>query len=416
MVAVDLFAGAGGLSEGFIEAGFDIVSYVECDKYSCETLRTRHQYWQLLENEQIDIYIKYLKGKLSYESFRDHLDGIDPVISLEINADNIGYIEQEIKKRLVYYGKNEIDLFIGGPPCQPYSLIGRARSPIKMNKDSRRNLYKYYIELMKEFKPKAFVFENVPGLLSLEKGKFIKDIVKKFNDAGYCVNTKNSLFDSNNFGVMQHRKRIILIGWKKELKLSLPNFVKVEQNHKVAEVLDDLPPISPGEKTNSKTYTSEISNYLKKTKIRKESDILTQHETRNIRELDREIYREVIKTWNCENRRLHYSELPKHLIKHKNVNTFTDRFKVVASENTYCQSILAHMAKDGHYYIHPSLEQARSLSIREAARIQSFPDNYYFEGHGLQRYKQIGNAVPPLMAYGIAKGMKKMLEQYDDTS
>lgn len=108
---------------------------------------------------------------------------------------------------------------------------------------------------------------------------------------------------------------------------------------------------------------------------------------------------------------MHYDELPEELKTHKNRRSFIDRFKVVEGDTNACHTMMAHISKDGHYFIHPDIKQARSISVREAARIQSFPDNYYFEGGRTSAFMQIGNAVPPLMAEAIAKGIKKLLKK-----
>ena len=149
----------------------------------------------------------------------------------------------------------------------------------------------------------------------------------------------------------------------------------------------------------------EFSEYLKETGIRTEDDILTWHIARNHIDRDRNIYRMAINAWNNNHGRLRYSDLPDCLSTHKNKSGFLDRFKVVAADLPTSHTMLAHISKDGHYFIHPDIEQARSISVREAARIQSFPDSYFFEGSRTAAFTQIGNAVPPLMAKGIAEAL-----------
>jgi len=151
--------------------------------------------------------------------------------------------------------------------------------------------------------------------------------------------------------------------------------------------------------------------------LRNGIDVLTQHVTRPHTEQDKEIYRIVVEKWERERERerLNYNDLPETLKTHENRDAFLDRFKVVADNMPYSQTVVAHIAKDGHYYIHPDIEQNRSISVREAARLQSFPDDYYFEGikEGQNRtaaFKQIGNAVPPLMVEKIARKLVRYLK------
>ena len=141
---------------------------------------------------------------------------------------------------------------------------------------------------------------------------------------------------------------------------------------------------------------------------------MTWHVARTHIERDRKIYREVIAAWFNEKKRIKYTDLPDELCTHRNRNAFLDRFKVVASDMPACHTMMAHISKDGHYFIHPDIEQARSITVREAARIQSFPDDFYFEGSRTAAFTQIGNAVPPLMAKGIAEKIKEMLEKQNE--
>lgn len=404
---IDLFAGAGGFAEGFKRAGFEPAAFIEADPAACFTLKTRLSFYYLKENNKLDIYIKYLKGEIS----RDQLYSIIPscilesVINLSIGDENNSKIFQVIEKLI---GKKNIDVIIGGPPCQAYSLVGRARDKNGMQEDPRNYLYVQYGKYLKKYSPKLFIFENVTGLISAEKGKYFKDIQGDFRRLGYIV--EPFIVNANEFGVLQNRKRIIIIGWKKALNLSVGELAdKSSSGYEVKSIFRDLPKLHAGEgKDKYFNYVNGINDYLRFAKIRNGFDVLTQHVTRLHTDQDKEIYRIAVEKWGKNRERLGYNDLPERLKTHKNRNAFLDRFKVVANNKNYSQTVVAHIAKDGHYYIHPDIEQNRSISVREAARLQSFPDDYYFEGvkEGKNRtaaFKQIGNAVPPLMVEKIAK-------------
>jgi len=211
--------------------------------------------------------------------------------------------------------------------------------------------------------------------------------------------------------VLQDRKRIIFIGWQSEHDLEYPVFEDQENGYRVWNVLNDLPPLEPGSGTDGpqKYRAGRPSRYLRETGIRTDETCVRNHTARIHNERDREIYRIAIKKWTQENRRIRYDELPDELKTHRNCVSFRDRFKVVSGDGL-SHSIVAHVSKDGHYFIHPDIRQARSLTVREVARLQSFPDNYIFEGPRTSQYSQIGNAVPPLMSEAIAIETKKMLD------
>lgn len=404
---VDLFAGAGGLSEGFHRQDYNIVAYVEKDKHACDTLLTRHIYWQLKKKNQGGYYIDYLKGLIEKKNFYNHLEGINPIINNEISQETLPGIIKKIRENMKHLNVENIDLFIGGPPCQAYSLIGRARDRYNMEKDPRNILYKYYVELLQEFSPEVFIFENVPGILSAGNGQLFDDVCNLLKKAGYKI--ENKILDSFDFMVLQKRKRVILIGWKESHGLEYPDFNKIEHNFSVRDIFKDLPPLKAGDISNLSGYISRQSEYLKKTGLRKENDILTQHIVRPLNDIDKQIYKIAIQKWNNEKKRLHYDDLPEELKTHKNRTSFKDRFKIVAADLPYSHTVVAHISKDGHYYIHPDIKQLRSISLREASRLQSFPDDYFFEGSRTSVMAQIGNAVPPLMAEKIAFRIKNVI-------
>ncbi len=405
---IDLFAGAGGLSEGFIRERFKPIAHVEMNKDACETIKTRTAYHWLKENKKTKIYNDYLKSetKNKEELWKKVPENfINSVINKEISENTLPEIFTTIDKEL---NGRKVDLIIGGPPCQAYSVVGRARKD--MESDPRNHLYKHYVKFLEKYKPKMFVFENVPGILSAKNGEYLSKIFKAVRNAGYevAIPPKNHL-NAKDFGVLQDRKRVIIIGWKKELNLKYPEFETSEHNFQIfKDLFSDLKPLKNGQGTlGAVEYEKPTTEYLAQTNIRNGLDFVTQHIVRPTNDNDLEIYQIAIDQWN-NGKRLNYAELPKRLIKHSNTVSFLNRFQVVNGKG-FSHTVVAHIAMDGHYYIHPDEKQNRSISIREAARIQSFPDDYFFEGSRTAVFKQIGNAVPPLMAQKIAKKIREMV-------
>lgn len=403
---IDLFAGAGGLSEGFVRADFKPIAHVEMNKDACDTLRTRTAFHWLKEQDRVEEYYDYLKNKITrdelWAKIPEHL--IKSVINTEISEETLPGIFKQIDAQL---GKKKVDIVIGGPPCQAYSVAGRARK--NMDDDPRNHLYKHYVKFLQEYQPKMFVFENVPGILSANNGHYLQLIFDAVREAGYELDKK--ILNAKDFGVLQDRKRVIIIGWKKDLKIEYPEFDKTEMEFEIAKHLfADLPKIKSGQGNwGVSKYASKTNEYLEKTGIRNGIDYTTQHISRFNNENDLEIYQIAVEKWINEGKRLNYGELPPRLIKHNNTQTFTNRFQVVNHKGV-SHTVVAHICADGHYYIHPDIKQNRSITVREAARIQSFPDDYFFESSRTAAFKQIGNAVPVLMGEGIAKKIKKLLK------
>lgn len=400
---IDLFAGASGMSEGFVKAGFTPISHIEMNKEACDTITTRSAYHFLKSENYIELYYKYIQGKITKEKFFSSLppEISKSTINVEINDKTIKPLFEEIKK-----SKKEIDLIIGGPPCQAYSLLGRHQDDIE--KDPRNKLYIQYGRFLKEFQPKAFVFENVPGMLSANKGQHFKNLKTYFKKLGYEV--YHETLDASDYGVVQARKRIIIVGWKKENDFGFPDFEKTDLKFTVNDAFADLKKLTPGEAHLVSSYTKRKNCYLEQFELRNGVNFVTQHISRPHNDRDLAIYKTAIEKWNKDQERLKYPDLPEELKTHKNESSFIDRYKVVNGKGV-SHTVVAHIAKDGHYYIHPDIEQCRSISVREAARLQSFPDDFYFEGSRSAAFKQIGNAVPPLMANAIAKKMKELLDE-----
>lgn len=403
MYCIDLFAGAGGLSEGFHRKGFKFFAHVEKDQAASMTLKTRQAFYYLKRNKRLDIYESYVNGNMTTKEFYACIPRrvFESVINLEIRENTINDIFDKIDENRK---GRQVDIIIGGPPCQAYSIIGRSRDPQGMVNDNRNYLYLEYIKFLNRYNPKVFVFENVLGLLSAQNGKIFSEMKERFLEAGYNIDYR--ILNARDFGVLEDRKRIILIGWRDDIEFSYPEFKVNKVKYCIRDLFYDLPSINAGEANN--TYLKKENECLIKTHIRNGWNILSQHESRPHNERDLSIYRMYVDTWNKEKRKMKYNELPEELITHANKNSFLDRFNIVPYEGI-CHTVVAHIGKDGHYYIHPDINQNRSISVREAARIQSFPDDYYFESSRTAAFKQIGNAVPPLMAEEIARAIKKRL-------
>lgn len=406
---IDIFAGAGGLSEGFMKKGFKAIAHIEMNADACLTLKTRLCYYYLKKHGKIGDYYRYLRGEINRDELYNMVPEslLDTVINETLSEERMNSVFEKVDRIMKLQDINQVDLLVGGPPCQAYSIVGRARKADKMVGDPRNYLYKLYRQVLIKYKPKVFVFENVPGVLTANKGSYFADMQEEFRLAGYNLDFR--ILNASHFGVLQNRHRVILIGWKKHLNYKYPEFDIVNTEFTVNEIFSDLPPLQAGE--SSKQYASKATKYLEYYGIRKKDDVLTWHVARPNIERDRQIYRNVIHAWNTEKKRIKYTDLPQELCTHRNRTAFLDRFKVVAGELPVSHTLVAHISKDGHYFIHPDYAQARSISVREAARIQSFPDDFFFEGSRTAAFVQIGNAVPPLMAEGIAQALKKEMQK-----
>ncbi|QOD62170.1 DNA cytosine methyltransferase [Polaribacter haliotis] len=396
---IDLFAGCGGLSEGFYKEDFKSLTHVEIDSHACKTLRTRMEHYGYSDNEI-------------------------SVIEEDIKSENIvELIENEIRN-------NEVDVLIGGPPCQSFSSLGRAKDQNGMSDDPRNYLFESYEKVLNHFKPKLFVFENVTGLLTakLGKGKTIDLILKRLGKNYKLIKDPSQMvLNSSEYGVPQIRKRIILIGVRNDIKVHpkeiYDNIIKthyttdtVEKDKKnkekfvtVKEAIGDLPAIKPGE-GSKKTghFIKKWNPFLEKIRNKK-SNYIDDHISRKHNKKDRLRYIEMSKNkWT-------FKELleKKPSLNHAKARVFNNSY-VVQFWDKPSRTIIAHLYKDGNQFIHPDHKQERTITPREAARLQSFPDNFIFEGSRTQQYKQIGNAVPPLMAEAIAKSIKLTLGKIKD--
>ena len=400
---LDVFSGAGGLTEGFRHKDcFKFICHIEMDKDACASLELRNIYYYLKNKNNLSPYFQYMEGIISRETLYSMIpiDIIQDILNEEISKESLPSIFDFIDKRL---GNKKLDGIIGGPPCQAYSTIGRTRNKAKKSTDKRIYLYKYYLDFLYKYKPKFFVFENVKGLLSfkdLTGELLLPKIISEFNKCGYKVDYQ--IIDASNYGVVQKRERLILVGHREDIFPDNSFFdclaEYIEPAPTIKELFGDLPFIKPGTSSN-KYRCNSLSEYTKKY-IRNEDDILTQYVARPHNENDLKIYKLVLKA-KKKGKNLRYVDIPEELQTHSNTTSFLDRYKALDSDSV-SHTVVAHIAKDGHYYIHRDIKQNRSITVREAARIQGFPDDYYFEYSRTAAFKQIGNAVPPILSRKVA--------------
>ena len=398
---IDLFSGAGGLTEGFRNQRYKILGHVEKEKAACETLKLREVYYYLKENNKLGLYNDFLNSKTSIEDLLKHVprEKLNKILNFEISQENIHSIFSFFDD----LGEN-VDGIIGGPPCQAYSTIGRARNASKKSSDERIYLYKFYIHFLNKYQPQFFIFENVKGLLSFRDAddEFLLPRMKKeFEEAGYSLGYE--VLNTKNYGVPQSRERLIIFGVmnrKKELiQEFFKNLKKYEENEvDVKTAFQGLPSLKAGEVNNS--YTNLSNDYVEQNFLQDSKMPLTQNIARPNNSNDLAIYK-IVAEAKKNGKNIKYSELDSKLKTHKHTDKFLDRFKAL-SWNSPSHTVVAHISKDGHHYIHPDTKQNRSITVREAARLQGFPDNYYFLDSRTSAFTQIGNAVPPIFSKKMA--------------
>ncbi len=503
---VDVFAGPGGLGEGFTSyiEGSDIPRFhnavsIECDNYSFKTLHLRHFLRSFPHGEFPDEYYQYLRREITlsdlYGQFRQNKELADQsVLKIELCKENRKTVRDHIVERLK--GRNRWVL-IGGPPCQAYSLVGRSRMKGDPNHESdpRHKLYKEYLQIIADHEPPVFVMENVKGLLSAHvNGEFV--LTKILSDLkspksaqgirgdalGYTLHglseenvsgqddPKQFLVRSEKYGVPQARHRVFIVGVRKDLFGNThPDKLKPHKPPSVRETIGDLPPIRSGVSRNIDSFTAwyneigTINPSLIRTELdgceyadvvanelRKNIETKLQHLERQSTEYRVALNREFAVFDEVYDTRLNFLEghetrshmasdlrryffaasfvaatgespklanFPRSLLpNHRNISLgcegkmFSDRFRVQLPDQP-STTITSHISKDGHYFIHYDASQCRSLTVREAARLQTFPDNYKFEGPRTAQYHQIGNAVPPYLAQQIAVVVAGILDR-----
>ena len=405
---IDLFAGCGGLSEGFLQSGkYEALAHVEWEMPMVQTLRSRlKEKWKHTEEDSLKKVIHF-----DIQKTEELINGKWETETLNLySSSNHKLVKEKGLRGLI--GTKHVNLIIGGPPCQAYSIAGRAQDKNSMKDDYRNYLFESFVKVVDEFKPEIFVFENVPGLLSaVPGGKAVTErIYEAFNEVGYEIRKsdilKNSIYTASDLGVPQKRNRVIIFGVKKSTKISLEslydelNILKkkiVPKN--VKDAIGHLPKFKPLKKSK-KINNKNISHKLV------EEGSVRFHDPRFHNKRDIEIFKHWIKNdmnkSSSQNKISFYNNLMGKKSNHgKYRNLEWDKPS---------PTIVAHLYKDGLMFIHPDLNQARSITVKEAALLQSFPDDYEFIGSQGHAFKMIGNAVPPEMARNIAIAISNQLK------
>jgi DNA (cytosine-5)-methyltransferase 1 len=406
---IDLFAGCGGLSEGFLRTGrFNALAHVEWEKPMVETLRNRlvTKWNESEENAKKKVILfdiqkteELINGNWSDESIAQY------------GEHNSGKVRKSGLKGVI--GNKLVDLIIGGPPCQAYSIHGRATDKDSMNNDYRNYLFESFVKIVDHFKPKAFVFENVPGLLSAcpgDKPVTIR-IYEAFKAIGYTIRTpenlKNAVYCAEDYETPQKRNRIIIIGVKEGAEINLEDMYdaltarKKTKHTTVRDAIGNMPKFRPLEEP-IKGGKGQISHELIS-----ESNPYSLHIPRFNNKRDIETFRlwltNNMNKWSQKDKLEYYTKVSGKKSNHVKYRSL--------EWDKPSPTIVAHLHKDGLMFIHPDVEQLRSITIREAACLQSFPLDYEFIASTPYCYKMIGNAVPVQFAKNIALAVCDVLDK-----
>lgn len=400
---IDLFAGCGGLTEGFKKSGkFNLLAAVEWESKPVLTLRNRlESEWKYHDAKHKVIHFDIQRTEELLTGFNDESYGSS--VGLDTLVDN-----------------KRVDVVIGGPPCQAYSVAGRIRDTNKMQDDYRNFLFESYLKVVSHFKPMACIFENVPGILSSAPGGklIIERITEAFDEAGYYISSNlkaDALFDLSEFGVPQKRKRVIIVAISK-LHFENPekvvdqcyfnlNKLKVKSIVTVEDALSNLPKLYP-----LKSFEKKKSHYLSQEDINTD---ITDHDPRYHNPRDVSIFKLLAEDIETGTNKYTSSEALQDLYTEKTGKKSSVHKYHVLRRGLPSNTIPAHLYKDGLRHIHPDSDQARSITIREAARLQSFPDDFEFLGSMGDKYKMIGNAVPPIFAEKIAIALASTLIEFN---
>lgn len=364
--AIDLFCGAGGLSLGLEEAGFSVVAAADSDLVALET-------------HAANIEGLVWGGDLS-----------DP---------------SDFLARLQEWGIDRVDLLAGGPPCQPFSKAGMAkigdlvRDGSRDLVDERADLWRTFFTIIDRLRPRAVLLENVPELARAQDGAVLTALVQELRTRQYTIHVE--ILDAWKFRVPQHRSRLFVVAFSEDVAFEWPG--PIGRKPKLSQAIGDLPLVDGGNREEVQEYCgpprTTLAKILRKGVGRKESKRIRDHITRPVRPDDAEIFR-LMKPGGT------YLDVPIELRRYRS-DIFEDKYFRLSHDDV-SRTITAHIAKDGYWYIHPS--QNRTLSVREAARIQTFPDRFRFAGHQTNRFHQIGNAVPPLLGSAIVSSIRYALE------
>lgn len=400
---VDLFAGAGGLLEGFMQTKlYEPQASVEWEKAPVDTLRHRLKTkWKIKDADESVIWFDMQRTDELFQGFNDEKYGKS--------------------KGLDYYIGKKTDVIIGGPPCQAYSVAGRTKDANGMKYDYRNYLFEYYLKTVERYKPELFVFENVPGMLSaMPDGTPIVDLIKAdVQRIGYEIieDIRNhALIDFNNYGVPQNRRRVILVGLKKNDKTYeecqtllrefydniLPKY-KSDKQLTVEDAIGDLPKAIPLKEPK------QIKGIGRQSHTLPDCDPSWGHVARFQNQRDIQIFGLLTQDIASGKNELQNADMLNEIYnKATGGNSKVHKYHVLRKDKP-STTITAHLHKDGLRFIHYDPEQKRTITVREAARLQSFPDDFEFLSTRGNQYKMIGNAVPPEFARRLALAIHEFL-------